>query len=429
VSVDSIKLENGLKTNIIRLGQEIKIPGTLSKSFVQKVVNTAINDPLNVRKGPSVQYTVVTSLKTGTIVELLKEEGDWSYIKYGSAVGYVNAKYLKDYSAPTPAPVTNNPIVAPTASIVTTYTVQKGDTLFGIGKKFNVAYQDIVKWNQLSNNTIKVGQKLIVSNSQSSNAGSSIDTPSAPVTSYTVQKGDTLYSIGLKFNVSYQDIVKLNQLSNNTIEVGQKLNVPNSQASTVGGSVSVPEIQTPTVSSVMDPVYYTVKSGDTLSSVANKYSLRVDQVKAMNGLSSNIISSGQKLKVSYTQFIHPTFGRYSSYFGPRWGSSHDGIDIAQSGTVPVIASANGTVSRSYLSTSYGNVVFVVHSINGATYETVYAHLRNRNVQAGDKIQQGTLLGYMGNTGHSYGQHLHFEIHEGRWNINKTNAVDPLKYLK
>ncbi|WP_347320003.1 peptidoglycan DD-metalloendopeptidase family protein [Rossellomorea sp. RS05] len=110
--------------------------------------------------------------------------------------------------------------------------------------------------------------------------------------------------------------------------------------------------------------------------------------------------------------------------------SHFGIDLAKSGAVNVKAAAAGVVSQSYRSDSYGEVVFVVHNLGGKTYETVYAHMRagSRKVNVGASVKQGQVLGLMGNTGYSYGQHLHFELHAGRWNETKSNAVDPLKYL-
>ena len=78
--------------------------------------------------------------------------------------------------------------------------------------------------------------------------------------------------------------------------------------------------------------------------------------------------------------------------------------------------------KSYYSASYGNVVFIAHQINGKLYTTVYAHMK---VQAG-QVQTGQLIGHMGNTGHSYGQHLHFELHNGEWNFenkcSKSTAI-------
>ena len=132
--------------------------------------------------------------------------------------------------------------------------------------------------------------------------------------------------------------------------------------------------------------------------------------------------------VSSGQFTRPSAGRVTSQIGSRWNKFHAGIDIAQSGTVPVVAAADGVVIRSYLSSSYGNCVMVSHSIGGQTYTTVYAHLNSRNVGTGQVVAKGQQIGIMGNTGHSYGQHLHFELHKGAWNVSKTNAVNPLNYV-
>ncbi|WP_242222788.1 SH3 domain-containing protein [Bacillus cereus group sp. BfR-BA-01380] len=127
-------------------------------------------------------------------------------------------------------------------------------------------------------------------------------------------------------------------------------------------------------------------------------------------------------------FKYPAQGKISSEFAVRWGKMHYGVDITATGNAPIQAAAPGTVVKSYYSTSYGNVVFVAHHINGNLYTTVYAHMKSRAVKAGDTVATGQLLGYMGNTGHSSGQHLHFELHNGEWNFEKTNAVNPLPFL-
>ncbi len=138
-------------------------------------------------------------------------------------------------------------------------------------------------------------------------------------------------------------------------------------------------------------------------------------------------------------FIWPTnTKRVTSPYGPRkhpitgkTQSMHHGLDIAEGGTRPIYAAAAGVVSRSYLSTSYGETVFIRHDINGIAWETVYAHMRSgsRKVKVGDRVKQGQTIGIMGSTGQSTGQHLHFELHKGFWDINKTKSVDPQKYLE
>ncbi|CAH0157060.1 MULTISPECIES: M23 family metallopeptidase [Bacillaceae] len=141
--------------------------------------------------------------------------------------------------------------------------------------------------------------------------------------------------------------------------------------------------------------------------------------------SSNVSSAPA---VSSGTFTRPSAGYVSSTMGERWNKQHAGIDIAASGTVPVVAAADGVVSRSYFSSSYGNVVFVTHSIGGQQWTTVYAHLSSRQVGEGAVVAKGQQVGIMGNTGHSFGQHLHFELHKGPWNYSKSNAVNPLNYI-
>ncbi|MEH7224051.1 peptidoglycan DD-metalloendopeptidase family protein [Bacillus sp. JJ1566] len=135
-------------------------------------------------------------------------------------------------------------------------------------------------------------------------------------------------------------------------------------------------------------------------------------------------------------FINPTTGRLTSGFGMRWGRMHFGIDIGKGGrvgNVPIYAAASGTVTRSRLESSYGNVIMITHYINGRQMTTVYAHLDQRFVSQYDRVEQGQLIGYMGNTGDSTGPHLHFEIYDGPYSPTQysgghSNAVNPLQYV-
>lgn len=160
-------------------------------------------------------------------------------------------------------------------------------------------------------------------------------------------------------------------------------------------------------------------------STSSGYSAKSNSSSSSSPASSNVSSAPA---VSSGTFTRPSAGYVSSTMGERWNKQHAGIDIAASGTVPVVAAADGVVSRSYFSSSYGNVVFVTHSIGGQQWTTVYAHLSSRQVGEGAVVAKGQQVGIMGNTGHSYGQHLHFELHKGPWNYSKSNAVNPLNYI-
>lgn len=125
-------------------------------------------------------------------------------------------------------------------------------------------------------------------------------------------------------------------------------------------------------------------------------------------------------------FTLPANGTFTSGFGGRWGSMHYGIDIAnRAAGVPIWAAADGVVIQSYYSSSYGNVVFIAHSVNGQTYTTVSAHMETRFVSSGAVVKKGQQIGIMGNTGDSTGKHLHFELHRGEWNNSKSNAINPV----
>lgn len=151
--------------------------------------------------------------------------------------------------------------------------------------------------------------------------------------------------------------------------------------------------------------------------------------------SNNSSSTNTGVSVSSSAFIRPAQGYMSSNFGYRTHpvtgertSYHSGLDIAKAGTVPVVASADGVVTYSGPMGTYGNVIMITHSINGQTYQTLYAHLRSLGVSAMQTVSQGQFIGYMGNTGRSTGQHLHFEVHKGTWNGSRSNAINPLSVL-
>lgn len=112
----------------------------------------------------------------------------------------------------------------------------------------------------------------------------------------------------------------------------------------------------------------------------------------------------------------------SSPFASRWGSFHGAIDISNGSTngKPIIASDGGVVEEAEYHGSYGYYVLINH---GNGYKTRYAHCSKLNVEAGQKVAQGEYIANVGNTGYSFGAHLHFEI------IKNGQLVDPLNYVK
>lgn len=123
--------------------------------------------------------------------------------------------------------------------------------------------------------------------------------------------------------------------------------------------------------------------------------------------------------VSAGGFMWPLNGAITSYYGPRWGRMHTGIDIDGTSGQPIVASKSGRVIVASYYGGYGNAVVVDH---GGGVTTLYGHMSSFNVSNGANVSQGQILGYVGCTGSCTGDHLHFEVR-----IN-GNPVDPLDYL-
>jgi murein DD-endopeptidase MepM/ murein hydrolase activator NlpD len=115
----------------------------------------------------------------------------------------------------------------------------------------------------------------------------------------------------------------------------------------------------------------------------------------------------------------PVQGAVTSEFGPRWGTMHRGLDIAAGTGTPVQAAGAGTVRSAGWQNGYGNTVVIDH---GDGTSTLYAHNSSLAVQAGQRVEAGTVISKVGSTGDSTGPHLHFEVQ-----VN-GEKIDPRPWL-
>ena len=166
-----------------------------------------------------------------------------------------------------------------------TYTVKAGDTLWGIANDHDTTVNALKQNNHLNSDTIYVGQ--VLSLGQAASTGShSQSNASAPSSStngtYTVKAGDTLWSIANANDMTVAQLKQKNDLSNDTIYVGQTLNVSSTKSASATSTASAT---------------YTVKSGDSLWQIASANGTTVNQLKALNNLSSDLIYAGQQLKL------------------------------------------------------------------------------------------------------------------------------------
>jgi murein DD-endopeptidase MepM/ murein hydrolase activator NlpD len=252
------------------------------------------------------------------------------------------------------------------------------------------------------------------------------------VSEYTVQPGDALFSIAAQFKIKPETLMWANDDilngSPDSLRIGQVFKVP-----------------------PVDGVYYKVQTGDTLASIATKFSANLDDIlnwpgnnidlttqkvnpgdyvmvpggheKLVVWVVPSVASSGALNKAGNpcgagpvgNGFIWPTANHFLS--GNDFWSGHPGIDIAAGLGVPVWAASAGTVTiaQGGWNGGYGNVVMIDHN-NG--YLTVYGHLSQINVSACEGVAAGQGIGLAGSTGNSTGPHLHFEIRQN------GVAVDP-----
>ncbi|WP_253896156.1 murein hydrolase activator EnvC [Solibacillus sp. R5-41] len=148
---------------------------------------------------------------------------------------------------------------------------------------------------------------------------------------------------------------------------------------------------------------------------------------------ANAASSGKLPTVSAGTWTRPAAGRFTSGFGgrdigPIGSKNHLGVDIANSIGTPVVSAADGVVSYVGRMGGYGNLVLVTHNLDGQAFTTAYGHLSGFTASVGDVVSKGQQIAKMGNTGNSTGPHVHFEIHVGEWNGQRSNAVNPLRYI-
>lgn len=195
-----------------------------------------------------------------------------------------------------------------TQALASTYTVQKGDTLTRIAVKHNTTVSSLKSLNQLSTDMIYINQvlKVVEASSPTQTVQTPVVTPTTTeVKTHTVVAGDSLSKIARINNISLSDLRKWNNLTSDLIYPGQKF-VVSAPSSTVSSPVTAPIVSTPapvtpvvtTPTTTPSVSEYIVRSGDYLGKIAPQFGLTVQELKTLNGLTTDRIYVGQKLLVS-----------------------------------------------------------------------------------------------------------------------------------
>ena len=246
-------LENiGATGQTTRKYYQRRLPSDTSKDYYFIHRNTGNLEPL------IVEYGFIDSAKD---VEFLKE----NYKELAEAVISAVANYI------------GVPYTPPEGLITNTYIVQKGDSLYSIANKLGTTVSELKKENNLTSNTLQIGEVLRIPTKEIYEGEENV---------YIVQKGDTLYSVAMANNTTVDELKKANNLTSNILSTGQLLKIP---------SALLPEST------------YTVKKGDSLYSIARKYSTTIDKIKDLNNLTTNLLSIGQVLLIPTDTNLETTY--------------------------------------------------------------------------------------------------------------------------
>ena len=253
------------------------------------------------------------------------------------------------------------------------HTVAGGQSLSVIAEMYGIKVETIMWENKLANaNTLRVGQKIII--------------PPVNGLSHKIASGDTLDKLAAKYKIEKEAIIAQNGLDGETLVKGQTLFLP--------GAAQIAPV-------------------NTIASNSKARSVSATGTKSYASVSSSS-STPSVGKI----FIYPTAGAITQYYH----AGHYAIDIADRSKPPIWAAGGGTITKASSGTwggGYGNHVIIDHG-NGV--KSLYAHMDSLNVYEGQYVNQGDVIGIMGNTGRVYGAtgiHLHWEVIDNGVKKNPT----------
>ena len=296
MSLQELKNLNNLSSNLIMPGQVLKVSGQVSSSQPSTNTNTSQNSNQTQTNGNGT-YTVKAGDSLYRIAVnhnmSLQELKNLNNLSSNLIMPGQVLKVSGQVSSSQPSTNTSQSSNQPQASGNGTYTVKAGDSLYRIAVNHNMSLQELKNLNNLSSNLIMPGQVLKVSgqvsSSQSStNTSQSSNQPQASVNgTYTVKAGDSLWAIANSHKMTLNDLKRVNNLSSDLIYVGQTLKVTKGAVT----AANKPNTQSNTNKT------YTVKAGDSLWRIASNNGTTVNQLKALNNLTSDMIYVGQNLKL------------------------------------------------------------------------------------------------------------------------------------
>ena len=366
-TVNNLKQINNLSSNVIYVGQVLKLKQQSNSTSNQTPQSTT--DTYTVQSGDTLWGIANTH---DTTVNNLKQINDLT-----SDTIYVGQVLkLKQQS--------NSTSNQTPQSTTDTYTVQSGDTLWGIANTHDTTVNNLKQINDLTSDTIYVGQVLKLKQRSTTQQESSQPSQSNSSDFYTVKAGDSLWKIAMGNDLTVSHLKQMNNLTTNTIYVGQQLRIKEGQTNSQAS-----QSNSQTNQSSQNAGTYTVKAGDTLWGIANDHDTTVNALKQNNHLSSDTIYVGQVLSLGQTA----STGSHSQSTASTQSSTSDGTYTVKSGdTLWSIANANDmTVAQLKQKNDLSNdTIYVGQTLNVSSTKSASATSTastTYTVKSGDSLWQ------------------------------------------
>ena len=366
-TVNNLKQINNLSSNVIYVGQVLKLKQQSNSTSNQAPQSTA--DTYTVQSGDTLWGIANTH---DTTVNNLKQINDLTSDTI--YVGQVLKLKQQTNSTSNQAP----------QSTIDTYTVQSGDTLWGIANTHDTTVNNLKQINDLTSDTIYVGQVLKLKQQSTTQPESSQSSQSNSSDFYTVKAGDSLWKIAMGNDLTVSHLKQMNNLTTNTIYVGQQLRIKEGQTNSQAS-----QSNSQTNQSSQNAGTYTVKAGDTLWGIANDHDTTVNALKQNNHLNSDTIYVGQVLSLGQAA----STGSHSQSNASAPSSSTNGTYTVKAGdTLWSIANANDmTVAQLKQKNDLSNdTIYVGQTLNVSSTKSASATSTasaTYTVKSGDSLWQ------------------------------------------
>ena len=332
ITMSELKKWNHLRSNKAPMGRRLKIiTSEAVATYDKKIIKP---DTISVKETSAIAANTVKSYKEEKVVsykDVVKyhkvRRGDnlgeisdkygvsvaevkkWNKLRNNNLMAGANLKIIKNERVVTTVRkeikvdknVTETAVASNEANEKSTdfYEVQRGDNLFSIAKKFNVSLEDLKKWNNLNDLNVEQGSKLALVNNDAEPIKETTFKTEVKITEHLVDRGETLGTIARKYDVSISEIKDWNNIEDNMVQLGAKIIVGKRYVVSSDVKNASAKKENLAANDRDEVKLYYVKKGDSLFSIAKKYpGVSISDLKKWNGIKNESLKAGMKLKIN-----------------------------------------------------------------------------------------------------------------------------------